>query len=94
MCFVVLIGAIAPRFALFLTWLFSDKISTAISSNFWAFLGFLFLPYTTFFYVFAYAPFPGGGVSGIGWFFVALGFLLDIGNYGGGGRYANSRNRV
>ena len=92
MCLVVLIGAFAPRFALFLTWLFSDKISRAISSNFWAFLGFLFLPYTTFFYVFAYAPI--GGVSGIGWFFVALGFLLDIGNYGSSGRYAQRRNRA
>jgi hypothetical protein len=91
MCFVFLIGAIAPRFALFLTWLFSDKISRAISSNFFAFLGFLFLPYTTFFYTFAYAPI--GGVSGIGWFFVALGFLLDIGSYGGGSRYANRRYR-
>ena len=89
MCFVFLIGAFAPRFALFLTWLFSDKISQAISSNFWAFLGFLFLPYTTFFYVFAYAPIQG--VSGIGWVFVILGLLLDLGNWTGGGRAAASR---
>jgi hypothetical protein len=92
MCLIALIGAVLPRFALFLTWLFTDRISRAIDSNFVAFIGFLFLPYTTLFYTFAYAPI--GGVSGFGWIIVILGLLLDLGNYGGSGQAARSRNRV
>ena len=34
--------------------------------------------------MFAYAPVVG--VSSIGWFFVVLGFLLDLGSLFGGGR--------
>ena len=47
-------------------------------------LGLLLLPYTTLFYVLAYAPIVG--VSAIGWFFVALGFLLDLASLFGGGQ--------
>ena len=52
----------------------------------------MFLPYTTLFYVFAYAPVVG--VSSIGWFFVILGFLLDLGSLFGGGREGARRRRV
>lgn len=89
MCFLVLLGAAFPRLALFFTWLFSDRISAAIESNFAAFLGFLFLPFTTFFYVVAWSPV--GHVSGFGWIIVTLGLLLDLGSYSGGGTYANKR---
>jgi len=44
-------------------------------------LGFVFLPLTTLFYVLAYNPV--GGVTGVGWLFVAIGLLFDIGAYGG-----------
>lgn len=86
MCLVVLLGAAFPRFALFLTWLFTNKISTAFDGS-WALpmLGFFLLPYTTFFYVIAYAPIRG--VQGIGWFFVVFGFLLDIANWTESGRF-------
>ena len=47
-------------------------------------LGLILLPYTTLFYVLAYAPIAG--VSSIGWFFVVLGFLLDLTSLFGGGR--------
>ena len=90
MCLIVLIGLAFPRFALFLTWLFSDRISRAIDSNLLAFAGFLVLPFTTFFYVLAWAPVIG--VTGLGWFFVAFGFLLDIGSYSSGGAYGRRRN--
>lgn len=89
MCFIVLIGAFAPRFALFLTWLFSDRISQAIDNWALSLAGFFFLPFTTFFYVLAWAPVRH--VSGLGWFFVVFGFLLDLGNYSGGGAYAKKR---
>lgn len=83
MCLVAVLGLAFPRFALFVTWLFTDRISRAIDSNLLAFVGFLILPFTTFFYVLAWAPIRG--LSGIGWFFVAFGFLLDLGSYGVGG---------
>lgn len=84
-CFVVLLGAAFPRLALFVTWLFTDRISVAFDDG-WALplLGFLFLPFTTFFFVVADAY--GKGPSTIGWVFVALGVLLDLGVVGGGSR--------
>lgn len=90
MCIVVLIGAFAPRFALFLTWIFSDRISQAIDSWLLSFVGFLFLPFTTLFYVVAWAPVSH--VSGFGWIFVFFGFMLDMGNYGSSSAY-NSKRR-
>jgi hypothetical protein len=47
-------------------------------------LGFVFLPLTTLFYVLAYNPV--GGVTGVGWLFVAIGLLGDLGAYGAAGR--------
>jgi hypothetical protein len=89
MCFIVLIGAVAPRFALFLMALFSDRISQAIDNWALSLAGFFFLPFTTFFYVLAWAPVRH--VSGLGWFFVVFGFLLDLGNYTNSGSYAKRR---
>ena len=92
MCIIVLLGAAFPRLALFFTWLFTNRISAAIDSNLLAFLGFLVLPFTTFFYVIAWSPV--GHVSGVGWIFVALGLAFDLGNYSGSGAYANKRRRA
>ncbi|MCX6433566.1 MAG: hypothetical protein NTX29_12545 [Actinobacteria bacterium] len=39
----------------------------------------IFLPWTALAYVAAWAP--TGGVSAIGWFVVAFGFILDIASY-------------
>jgi hypothetical protein len=89
MCLVVLIGAFAPRFALFLTWLFTDRISRSIDSSLLAFAGFLLVPFTTFFWVIAWAP--ERHVSGFGWVLVGLGVLLDIGNWTGSGKWGSSR---
>jgi hypothetical protein len=89
MCLVVLIGAFAPRFALFLTWLFTDRISRSIDSSLLAFAGFLLVPFTTFFWVVAWAP--DRHVSGFGWVLVGLGVLLDIGSWTGGGKVGSSR---
>lgn len=86
MCFVVLIGAFMPRVAIVLLWLFSGYMERAYDSFWIAALGFVFLPFTTFFYAIAYAPIAG--VSGFGWFLVTIGFLLDLSNWFGGGREA------
>lgn len=86
MCIVVLLGAFMPRLGIFLLWLFSGYMERAFDSFWLAALGFVFLPFTTFFYAIAYAPV--GGVSGFGWFLVGLGFLLDLSNWFGGSRQA------
>lgn len=83
-CIVALIGLAAPRFAIFLLWLFSDRMAIAFSGFFEAFLGFLLLPFTTLFFALVYAPV--GGVSGFGWLIVAFGLALDLGSYANGAK--------
>ena len=90
-CFIVLLASFAPRLALFLVWVFTPYVSRAFHGGFiWPFLGLLLLPFTTLIYTFAYAP--GIGVTGWGYFFVAIGIILDICSYGGSG-YSN-RGRI
>jgi hypothetical protein len=89
-CLVVLLGSAFPRVALVLTWIFSERVDIAFKGGvLLPLLGLIFLPYTTFFYVLAYAPIAG--VSAIGWFFVVLGFLLDLASLFGGGREGQRR---
>ena len=84
-CLVAVFAWVAPRLTLFLMWVFGfDNLKWAIDSWILGFLGFLVLPYTTVLYVIAYAP--TAGVSGLGWFFVALGFLMDLSSIFGGGK--------
>ena len=81
-CFVLLVGAAAPRLALFLMALFNDEISKAFDGNLWLpFIGWLLLPYTTLSYVLLH--WYVGAVERFSWAFVALGFVLDIGSYAG-----------
>ena len=70
-------------------WIFGDLVDRAFDGWALPLLGILFLPYTTFFYVLAYAPIVG--VEGIGWLFVIFGFFLDLSAYFGGGRYGQQR---
>jgi len=79
-CFVALVALISPRFAIFLVWLFDrDRMSAAFDSWFVAFLGFLFLPWTTLAYVIAWQP---GGLNG-NWdaLLIVLGVTMDIVTY-------------
>ena len=56
-CLIVLLGSAFPRVALVLTWIFSKRVDIAFDGGFaLPLLGLIFLPYTTLFYVFAYAP--------------------------------------
>lgn len=83
-CIVALIGMAAPRFAIFLVWLFSNRMAIAFNGFLEAFLGFLLLPFTTLFFALVYAPV--GGVSGFGWLIVAFGLALDISSYTSGAK--------
>ena len=87
---MVLLGSAFPRLALAITWIFTNRVDIAFKGDFWLpLLGLIFLPYTTFFYVLAYAPIRE--VTGIGWFFVGFGFLLDLASYFGTGREGQRR---
>jgi hypothetical protein len=45
----------------------------------WPILGIIFLPFTTLFYVFLYAP--GIGLTGWDWLWLALAVVCDLGHY-------------
>jgi hypothetical protein len=81
-CFVLLLGAFAPRLALVLIALLGDWITSAFDGD-WVvpFIGWLFLPYTTLIYVLVH--YSQGEVTGFFWFFVILAFLTDLSSYFG-----------
>ena len=84
-CFGALLALISPRLALVFVFLFSDLLGDSFDS--WAvpLLGFLLLPWTTLAYAVMWSA-GLNGITGIEWFFVALGFLADLGSYAGGRR--------
>lgn len=88
-CLIALIALFSPRFAFFLVWIFSDRVSIAYDNGFVPFLGLLFLPWTALMYTFAYAPVRG--VSWLGWAFVTLGLVADLASYGAGESGRRSR---
>ena len=90
-CLVVLLGTAFPRVALVLMWVFGNRVDRAFDDWWLPLLGLIFLPYTTFFYAVAYAPIAG--VTGIGWFFVAFGFLMDLTAHFGASDYGRRRTR-
>ena len=88
-CFVVLLGSAFPRLALVITWIFTDRVDIAFDGWVLPLAGLIFLPYTTFFYVLAYAPIAG--VSTFGWILVAFGVVLDLANWANSGREGQRR---
>ncbi len=88
-CIFALIAAFSARFALFLLWLFTDRLTIAFRSGWEGIIGFIFLPYTTLFYALVYAPVKG--VDAFGWIIVACGVLLDIGSHLFGSRAERRR---
>jgi len=92
-CLFALLAGFAPRVALILVWIFTNLVDRAFEGFLVPLLGLVLFPYATLFYVLAYSPVTE--VSGAGWAFVVLGFLLDIGHWVGGGvtgrrRYATA----
>jgi len=86
-CLALAAGFLGPRIALFIWWVFGNKVDAAFGSWIWPLLGLIFLPWTTLAYVLAWGPLDG--VSGAGWLVVALGFAVDIATYSS--RAAKSR---
>ena len=82
-CGCAILAILGPRAAIILWWLL-DPSRWALTFNnaiVLPILGFLFFPWTTIMYVFFWSV---GGLSGFGLIFVLLGFLADLGTYGGG----------
>jgi len=75
------------RVALFFVWILTPLVNHAFHGG-WLLplLGIIFLPCTTLVYVLVYAP--GIGVTGWGWLWVVLAFLLDLGAYSSPARSA------
>jgi hypothetical protein len=79
-CSFAVLGAFAPRAALFILWLFTDLVSSAFGGAWlWPLLGVIFLPLTTLMYVLVVGPL--GPTSIWGWLAVGLGFVIDLRGY-------------
>lgn len=87
-CLALLLAFVTPRFVLLVLWLFTDYLTRAFQSGWWAILGFFFLPTTTIAYAIAQNAFStsSGGVSAGGIVIVVLGVAVDLGLLGGSGR--------
>ncbi len=90
-CLIALFALIGPRVALVFTAIFSNMITRAIDEWWVAFLGWLFLPWTTLAYVVFYDLGAGLRVSGFEWFLVGLAFVIDIFSWVGGRSARNAR---
>lgn len=88
-CLLVLVAMFSARFALFLMFLFTNRLSDAFDSTLGPLLGFFFLPWTTLMYALLWGSHHG--VSGFEWFLVAFGFLLDMGSWAGSAERARHR---
>ena len=55
-CLALTAGFLGPRVALFIWWVFGDKVDAAFSTWVWPLLGLVFLPWTTLAYVLAWGP--------------------------------------
>jgi hypothetical protein len=76
--------------AVFALWAFTDRMSIAFNSFWWAAIGFVFLPWTTLAWAVAYQPVKG--VTGFGWFVVGLGVFVDISTHIGAAQTRRQQN--
>jgi hypothetical protein len=90
-CIVALFALLSPRFAIFLTWLLTDRTGIAFNSFWIGLLGFFLLPWTTLAWAWMYAPVRG--VTGFGWFLVILGFIADLSTYAGSAKSRQQQQR-
>ena len=81
-CFIGCLALMAPRFAIFVVWLFSDYLGRAYETILWPLLGFFFMPVTTLAY--AWAINTNATVTGLYLAVVVVAVLMDLGLIGGG----------
>ncbi len=79
-CFFSALAILGPRAAALVWWLVDmDRWEAAFSNFFWAFIGFLFAPWTTL----AWVAVASRGVVGFDWIILGLGILADAASYSG-----------
>jgi hypothetical protein len=79
-CLFALIALISARLALFLLWAFTNYVNLAFHGGwFWPLAGLIVAPWTTLFYVLAYAP--PGQIHVAGWIMVGIGVVIDISSW-------------
>jgi len=87
-CFFTALLFVGPRLGILVWWIINPVyINAGFDSWFWAFLGFLFLPWSTLMYL---AIYPGG-ITGFDWILLGMGVFADMASYFGGYR---ERERV
>lgn len=81
-CFLVVLAFFGPRLAILVWWLLDmTRWELAFSNFIWAFLGWLFAPWTTMAWVLVWSP---SGLTGFDWVILALAIFLDISSYSSG----------
>ncbi len=88
-CVLALFAMASPRLAVFLVWVFTDRMGIAFEHFWMGLVGFLFLPWTTLAWSLCYAR--GNGVTGFGVILVIVALLLDLGTYGGSSQMQRRR---
>src|SRR3954470_6960932 len=78
-CLFAMLGAVAPRLAVFILWLFTPVVDRVFDGWFFPLLGLIFLPFTTLMYLLV--AYDAGSISFWGWLTIALGVLIDLQGY-------------
>ena len=88
-CLLAVFAGFFPRIALVILWIATDEVDQAFDGWVLPLLGLFFLPFTTLVYAIVWTPVVelGGGR----WLWVALAFVLDLGNAFGGARARRDR---
>ena len=89
-CLIALIGLFSPRLALFVMFVFTDRLGDAFDSTLAPLFGFFLVPWTTMMYALVWGSHHT--VEGLEWFLVAFAFLLDVGSYASGALQRGSRD--
>jgi hypothetical protein len=67
---------LGPRVGIIFWWILDPgRWDRAFDTFIWPFLGFIFLPWTTLTFV---AVAPTGNINGFDWFWLAMGFFIDL----------------
>lgn len=87
-CLFAIFAGLFPRLGVFVIWLARPVLFTTAFGGFllWPILGIIFLPFTTLIYVLLWTPVIG--IGPLGWLWLLLAVLIDIGGLGSTG-YAN-----
>lgn len=87
-CLFAIFGGLFPRLAVLLVWLARPVLFSGAFGGSWLLpvLGVIFLPFTTLIYILIWTP--GIGLPPLGWLWLLLAFLLDLGGWGSTG-YSN-----